>query len=91
MDYGSLRPHWITGKSELFAIYKGLTMGGERGFVATNCYSNSLEAIRLIKTHNDNHHLTSLVSVIRDEIDKLENFNLVHTWREGNSVARPAS
>lgn len=96
---GLLQDHdgsWLVGFSgflgfsniimaDLKAIQTGLSMAWQRGFRNLICESDSKEAIRLVEeAYIDYHHLSSVISNIRDWLQKSWNVRLVHVFREAN-------
>ena len=70
--------------AELSAIYHGLIIAQNSGFVELVCYSDSLVCINLINGHLEKYHV--YVVLIQDikELLQQRNVTVCHTLREGN-------
>lgn len=73
--------------AELFAIYHGLIITKDLGFVELVCCSDSLVYINLINGRQEKYHVyTVLIQDIKEPLHQI-NVTIWHTLREGNRCA----
>jgi ribonuclease HI len=74
--------------TEIMAILHGLELCWENGFRNVTCYSDSLQAVTLIKTGvSHHHHFANEIQRVRQLLSKDWNIVINHTFREGNACA----
>ncbi|GAU11996.1 hypothetical protein TSUD_196200 [Trifolium subterraneum] len=73
--------------TELFAIYKGLTLAKNMVIDELVYYSDSLHCINLIKGPSIKYHVYAVLIQDIKELMSQSNITLCHTLREGNNCA----
>jgi ribonuclease HI len=74
--------------AEIIAILHGLELCWDNGFRNVTCYSDSLQAVTLIKTGVSHHHqFANEIQRVRQLLSKDWNTVINHTFREGNACA----
>lgn len=75
---------------ELIGIRDGIKMVWERGYQIITCYTDSLNAVKLIKDQREEFHgYASIIQDIKDLLGLPGRIELRHTLREGNQCRFP--
>jgi hypothetical protein len=74
--------------AEIIVVLQGLQLRWENGFKHRVCFSDSLQAVTLVKTDVSPHHrFANEIHIIRLLLSRYWNVEINHTLREGNACA----
>lgn len=74
--------------AELMGLLKGMLLCWEEGYRKVQCFTDSLETIRLLNEANTLYHLYgNEVALLRKLLQRNWQVHISHIYREGNSCA----